>query len=81
MPIARQIVRFYGLAVATGVLIATIEPDSPAAQGRLHEGDMIIGLDGHEVASIDQLHRLLYRGAHRPGDGVHRAETHREAQR
>ena len=58
-PIARQIVRFYGLPVSRGVLIATIEPDSPAAKGGLQEGDMIIGVDGHGVASIDQLHRLL----------------------
>ena len=58
-PIARQIVRFYGLAVATGVLVATIEPNSPASKSRLSEGDMIIALDGRDVSSIDQLHRLL----------------------
>src|SRR5688572_8978256 len=58
-PIARQIVRFYGLAMATGVLVVTIEPDSPAAQSGLREGDIIIALDGHAVSGIDQLHRLL----------------------
>lgn len=58
-PIARQIVRFYGLPVSTGVLVATVEPDSPAAKSLLREGDIIIGLDGHDVSSIDQLHRLL----------------------
>ncbi|HKY20304.1 MAG TPA: trypsin-like peptidase domain-containing protein [Vicinamibacterales bacterium] len=58
-PIARQIVRFYSLAVSTGVLVATIEPNSPAAKSLLREGDMIVGLAGHSVASIDQLHRLL----------------------
>jgi len=58
-PVARQIVRFYGLAVSSGVLVATIEPGSPAAKSLLREGDMIIGMDGHDVSSIDQLHRLL----------------------
>ena len=31
-PVARQFVRFYGLTVSSGVLVATIEPDSPAAK-------------------------------------------------
>jgi S1-C subfamily serine protease len=58
-PIVRQIVRFYGLASDTGILVATIEPDSPAAKSQLREGDVIIALDGHHVSGIDQLHRLL----------------------
>jgi S1-C subfamily serine protease len=58
-PIARQIVRFYGLTVSSGVLVVTIEPDSPAAISQLREGDIIIAIDGHAVAGIDQLHRLL----------------------
>ena len=57
--IVRQIVRFYGLAASSGILVATIEPDSPAANSLLREGDIIIALDGHDVAGIDQLHRLL----------------------
>lgn len=58
-PIARQIVRFYGLAVPSGVLVVTIEPGSPAAKSGLREGDIIIAVDGHAVSGIDQLHRLL----------------------
>ena len=58
-PIARQIVRFYGLAAGSGVLVATIEPDSPASKSLLREGDVIVALDGHHVSGIDQLHRLL----------------------
>lgn len=58
-PIARQIVRFYGLAVSSGILVVTIEPDSPATKSLLREGDIIIALDGHDVSGIDQLHRLL----------------------
>ena len=57
--ILRQIVRFYGLPVETGILVATIEPDSPASKSQLREGDIIISLDGQQTAGIDQLHRLL----------------------
>jgi S1-C subfamily serine protease len=59
VPIARQIVRFYGLPVSSGILVATIEPNSPAAASLLREGDIIISLEGHDVSGIDQLHRLL----------------------
>jgi S1-C subfamily serine protease len=57
--VARQFVRFYGLQVSSGIRVASIEPDSPAARSELREGDVIIGLAGHEVGGIDQLHRLL----------------------
>jgi S1-C subfamily serine protease len=58
-PIARQIVRFYNLPVSSGILVVTIEPDSPAAKSLLHEGDIIVAIDGHDTAGIDQLHRVL----------------------
>ena len=57
--IARQIVRFYGLAVSSGVVVVTIEPSSPASRSSLREGDIIVGLGEDDVSSIDQLHRLL----------------------
>jgi S1-C subfamily serine protease len=58
-PIARQIVRYYNLPVSSGILVVSIEPDSPAARSLLREGDIIVALEGHDVAGIDQLHRLL----------------------
>jgi S1-C subfamily serine protease len=58
-PLARQIVRFYNLPASSGILVVTIEPDSPAARSTLREGDIIVALDGHDVSGIDQLHRLL----------------------
>jgi len=58
-PLARQIVRYYNLPASSGILVVTIEPDSPAARSLLREGDIIVALDGHDVAGIDQLHRLL----------------------
>ena len=58
-PLARQLVRFYDLRVSSGVRVASIEPNSPASQSALREGDVIVGFDGHDVESIDQLHRVL----------------------
>jgi S1-C subfamily serine protease len=59
VPIARQIVRYYGLAVTSGILVASIEPGSPASKSLLREGDLVIGLDHRDISSIDQLHRFL----------------------
>jgi S1-C subfamily serine protease len=59
VPVARQFVRFYNLPSSTGILVASIEPNSPASQSGLQEGDVIVGFAGQSVAGIDQLHRLL----------------------
>ena len=48
-PIRRQFVRFHGLPVSKGVLVVSIEPDSPAAKSLLREGDIIVALDGSDV--------------------------------
>jgi S1-C subfamily serine protease len=58
-PLARQFVRFYGLPASSGILVASIEPESPASHSGLREGDVIIGFAGQPVEGIDQLHRLL----------------------
>lgn len=58
-PLARQFVRFYSLPASSGILVASIEPDSPASHSALREGDVIIGFAGQPVEGIDQLHRLL----------------------
>lgn len=59
VPVHRRVVRFYNLPVETGVLVVSVEPNSPAARAGLFEGDVIIGFDSQPVAGIDDLHRLL----------------------
>jgi S1-C subfamily serine protease len=42
-----------------GVLVVGVDPGGPADKAGLEEGDLILGLDGHAVGGIDDLHRLL----------------------
>ena len=55
----RRVVRRYNLPVESGVLVLSIEPDSPAQFAGLREGDVVVEFSGQPVASIDALHKLL----------------------
>lgn len=59
VPIHRRVVRFHRLAVERGVLVAGIEPGSPASRSELRVGDVIVSFRGVPVTGIDDLHRLL----------------------
>lgn len=59
VPLPRRLVRFHRLPGESGVLVASIEPQSPAQRADLHQGDVIIAYDDHPITSIDDLHRLL----------------------
>ena len=59
VPLPRRIVRYYNLAVESGILVVSFEGNSPAKNAGLREGDIIIGFDDHPTAGIDDLHKLL----------------------
>jgi S1-C subfamily serine protease len=59
VPLPRRFVRFYNLPIESGVLVVSLEPDSPARRAGVSEGDLIIGFAGRPVAGIDDLHKLL----------------------
>jgi len=59
VPLVRRIVRFHDLPVASGVMVVSIEADSPALRAGLRVGDIIVGFGGVAVAGIDGLHKLL----------------------
>jgi S1-C subfamily serine protease len=55
----RRVIQQHGLKVDGGVLVLGVEPGGPAERTGLQEGDVLVGLDEHPVAGIDDLHRLL----------------------
>jgi S1-C subfamily serine protease len=59
VPIHPRVVRYHRLPVSEGVLIVGVEPESPAVQAGLREGDILVAFKGEPVASIDQLQRRL----------------------
>src|SRR5258708_27733550 len=52
-PLNRNIARYHELPSATGALVLTVEPGSPAASAGLQEGDVIVELAGECVEGVD----------------------------
>ncbi len=59
VPLPRRVVLFHELAVESGILIISLEANSPAQKAGLIEGDVIVGMNGQAIASIDDLHKFL----------------------
>jgi len=59
VPIHRRIVRFYGLPLGTGVLVISVEKNSPAERAGLRENDLIVAFNGQPVGSVHHLHKVL----------------------
>ena len=59
VPLQRSLIRFFNLPAETGVLVVSVEPNSPAERAGLQEGDIITGFGDQLVKDIDDLHKLL----------------------
>jgi S1-C subfamily serine protease len=59
IPLQRRTVRTHNLGAESAVLVAAVEPGSPAARAGVRSGDIIIGFDDEPIAGIDDLQRLL----------------------
>jgi S1-C subfamily serine protease len=55
----RRLARFHNLGVEGGILVASVEPESPAQRAGLLEGDVIVGYNDQPIGGIDDLHRQL----------------------
>ena len=59
VPLHRRVVLAYGLTQTHGVRVLNVEPGSPAERAGVREGDVLIGLDGVAIDSVDRLHQTL----------------------
>jgi S1-C subfamily serine protease len=59
VPLPVRVVRYFQLGHDSGVQVVDVTPSSPAHRAGLKEGDVIIGLGGGPVNSIDDIHRRL----------------------
>ena len=59
VPLPRRLVRFLRLPSESGILVASVEPNSPGQKAGLQDGDILIRFDGQPLNGIDGLHRAL----------------------
>lgn len=57
--IPRKIVRHHNLLNDKGILVVSMERDSPARQAGLQNGDIIVSFAEKSIGGIDELHRIL----------------------
>jgi serine protease Do len=60
--------KFFNLTKSAGALVTQVEPDSPAAKGRMKNGDVITGLDGKPVNDAGELQVEV--GQRQPGTTI-----------
>ena len=54
-----NLTRYFNIPKKQGVLISGIDPDSPAQEAGLHEGDVILTIDGRKVVSVEDYQARL----------------------
>jgi S1-C subfamily serine protease len=59
VPVSRRLARHHGIAVASGLLIASVESGSPAERAGLRPNDIIVSFRESPVSGVDDLQRAL----------------------
>jgi serine protease Do len=67
-PLTRELAQSFGLKEPSGVLIADVVQDSPAAKAGIAAGDIIVEFDGKRVDTPQDLQKIV--AATAPGKGV-----------
>nr|WP_314074621.1 Do family serine endopeptidase [uncultured Roseococcus sp.] len=55
---------------ASGAVVASVRPDSPAAEAGLREGDVIVGVGSRDVADVNQVATAIREAGREPGAAV-----------
>ena len=58
-PITAELAKRYNLDAKTGLLIVRIDPESQAYQTGLRNGHVILAVNGHSVATVDDFARIV----------------------
>jgi S1-C subfamily serine protease len=58
-PLHTRVARYYRLPVTRGVLVLSVEPDSPASAAGLQMGDVIVSFKGDPISGMDELQKRL----------------------
>lgn len=66
----QQYIQNYGdnLGVKSGAFVYEVTPNTPVYKSGMQDGDVIVGMNGKKIDSMQQLVRELYQ--HRPGDEI-----------
>lgn len=59
VPLHRRVVSHFSWPKDFGVLVISVEPDSPAAHAGLREGDVLLAYNHTPIGTMDDLHQLL----------------------
>ncbi len=68
MPLDSALRKHLGLPAGRGLVVATVESGSPAAEAGLQLYDVIVQVDGKDVSDVSSLAELI--GGHKQGDSV-----------
>ncbi len=60
-PLDRRLARAHGLGQPSGVEVMSVDPQGPAKEAGLVDGDILVAIEGATVTSVDDLHRALTR--------------------
>ena len=66
--VTKELADSFGLKKPQGALVAAVEPRSPADKAGIKTGDIILGVDGHDIDNSIDLPRVI--GESRPGTQV-----------
>jgi S1-C subfamily serine protease len=58
-PLPRRLARFHNVAKRLAVEVVFVDPTGPAGNAGIQKNDLVVAVNGTEVASMDDLHRFL----------------------